>query len=232
MKTFFKLSVLASFLLGCTNSKSGNSSVLKFETEHKYEIISEVKKETGNKAQLLEYAVYKDTIYTEGALKIVIMDIYNLNKNKKVFAKHNSATVLAVYLFASKDALKDKANWIAMLIKRPNSVEPEVTFNDLKINALRDVSNKVKSADEIELEKLKAYLKERDLELCAFSETLKKIELDNIHKADQKYPDYGDKHMAMVDRLDAESYGKLRKKYKLNEDMLSKVSVFAMAYCK
>jgi hypothetical protein len=61
---------------------------------------------------------------------------------------------------------------------------------------------------------------------------LKKMELDNIHKADAKYPDYGDKHMEMIDQLDAQSYKALRKKYNLNEDMLSKVSIFAMSYCK
>ncbi|MET4080863.1 hypothetical protein ABIB40_000807 [Pedobacter sp. UYP30] len=232
MKTFFKLAVLASFLIGCTNTKSDNSSVLKFETIRNYEMISEVKSETSNKAQLIEYAVYKDTIYTKDALRIAIMDIYNINKDKKAFTKHDNATVIGVYLFTSKEAFNDKANWIAMLIKRPGNAEPEVTFNNFKISALGNVDNKVKSADEIELEKLKAYLKERGLELCAFAETLKKIELDNIHKADHKYPDYGDKHMAMVDRLDAQSYRELRKKYKLSEDMLGEVAVFAMSYCK
>lgn len=197
-----------------------------------YEVINEEKYETSYKAQLTEYAFYKDSIYTKEALKNVVMGIYNLNKDKNVFKAHNKATVLGVYLFTSKEAIKDKADWIAMLVKSPNDTEPRVSFNDFKITALININDNVKSKDEIVLEKLKSYLKKRGLDLCTLSDMLKKMELDNIHKADAKYPDYGDKHMAMIDRLDAQSYSHLKKKYNLNEEMLSKVSIFAMSYCK
>ncbi|SES06512.1 hypothetical protein [Pedobacter rhizosphaerae] len=198
----------------------------------KYEVINEQKLETNYKAQLIEYAIYKDTIYTKEALEDAVLEIYNLNSNKDVFETHDKATVLAVYLFTSKEAFKDKSNWIAMLIKGPNENEPRITYNDFKITALSNSANNVKTKDEIELEKLKIYLQKRGLDLCILWEMLKKIELDNIHKADAKYPDYGDKHMAMIDQLDKQSYRNLRKKYQLSDDMLSKVSIFAMSYCK
>ncbi|WP_316756171.1 hypothetical protein [Pedobacter aquatilis] len=197
-----------------------------------FEIISEVKSETIGKAQLIEYAFYKDTIYTKQALKDALMQIYNNNHDKDVFENHDKATVLAVYLFTSKEAFKDKSNWIAMLIKSPNDPEPNIGYNNFKVTALNNSSDTVKSQDEIELEKLKTYLNHRGLDLCTLSETLKKMELDNIHKADAKYPDFGYKHMAMIEQLDEQSYRNLRKKYRLSDDMLSKVSVFAMSYCK
>lgn len=202
------------------------------KTTIKYEVINEQKLETSYKAQLTEYAIYKDTIYTKEALEDAVLEIYNLNSNKDVFETHDKATVLAVYLFTSKDAFEDKSNWIAMLIKGPNEKEPRITYNDFKITALSNSADNVKTKDEIELEKLKAYLQKRGLDLCILSNMLKKMELDNIHKADAKYPDYGDKHMAMIDQLDEQSYRNLRKKYKLSDDMLGKVSVFAMSYCK
>ncbi len=198
----------------------------------KYEVLNETKYETGYKAQLVEYAFYKDTVYTKEALTNTVMEIYNLNRNKDVFENHDSPTVVGVYLFTSKEAIKDKADWIAMLSKSPNDTEPIVSFNQFKLTALANLSDNIKSEDEIQLEKLKSYLKKRGLDLCTLSDMLKKLELDNIHKADAKYPDYGEKHMAMIDRLDAQSYRLLKKKYNLNEDMLSKVSIFAMSYCK
>ncbi|CAH0185976.1 MULTISPECIES: hypothetical protein [unclassified Pedobacter] len=198
----------------------------------KYEVINEQKLETSYKAQLIEYAIYKDTIYTKEALEDAVLEIYNLNSIKDVFETHDKATVLAVYLFTSKEAFKDKSNWIAMLIKGPNENKPRITYNDFKITALNNSADNVKTKDEIEVEKLKAYLQKRGLDLCILWEMLKKIELDNIHKADAKYPDYGDKHMALIDQLDEQSYRNLRKKYKLSDDMLSKVSIFAMSYCK
>lgn len=242
---FLQFAVLFSILIavnGCTNSskltnqetnRSINSDTSNFsQSNFQYEVLNEEKSETSGKAQLLEYAFYKDTVYTEDALRDVLMKIYNLNKNKNVFENHDSATVIAVYLFTSRDAMKDKADWIAMLVKGPNEAEPRISFNDFKITSLNGINDNVKSQDEIELEKLNLHLKERGLELCALSDLLKKIELDNIHKADAKYPDYGTKHLAMIDALDAQSYNNLIKKYKLNKNMLNKVSIFAMAYCK
>jgi len=160
------------------------------------------------------------------------MDIYNRNREKNVFINHDRATVMGVYLFTSKEAYKDKADWIAMLIKGPMDAEPMVSYNRFKITALNNLADNVKSKDEIALEKLKRYLDKRGLDLCSLSDLLKKIELDNIHKADAEHPDFGPEHLAMVERLDNQSYRKLKRKYNLSEDKLTEVSVFAMSYCK
>lgn len=232
MKLIRQFVLLAVFITGCSDNKSENQVSKETAANNSYEIISESKSETIGKAQLVEYALYKDTIYNHQALKEAMMQIYNNNQEKDAFDSHEKATVIAVYLFTSNEAFKDKANWIAMLIKAPSDIEPRISYNDFKINALSNTQDKVKSKDEIELEKLKTYLSARGLDLCTLSDTLKKMELDNIHKADATYPDYGDKHMAMIDRLDRESYRNLRMKYKMSDDMLNKVSIFAMSYCK
>lgn len=232
MNKFVNLLMLVSVIVACTSSKSEDET-LSIQTQTlNYEVLSESKLETSYKAQLIEYAICKDTIYTEETLSIILSDIYKRNKDKNVFNEHEKATVVAVFLFTSRDTFKDKANWIAKLTNGPDDAEPQITFNSYKMSALSKSYDTVKNEDEIELEKLKAYLLKRGLGLCSLSDTLKKIELDNIHKADAKYPDYGDKHMAMIEKLDEQSYRNLRKKYKLSDDMLSKVSVFAMSYCK
>jgi len=225
---------------GCTDpskkEKQDKASVVndhaELQSESRFEVISEEKRETSLKAQLIEYAWYKDTIYSKDVLTSTILDIYDLNKDKDVFENYDAPSVIGVYLFTSKEAMKDKAEWIAMLSKGPNDLEPKISFNEFKLTALNTANDNVKSKDEIELDKLNSYLKKRGLELCSLADLLKKIELENIHKADAKYPDYGEEHMAMIDRLDAQSYRKLRTEYKLSDDMLSKVAVFAMAYCK
>lgn len=239
MKKLFVYVLLFSLGIGCINSNLQEESkeqtkknVVHKPKKYNFEIIEDIKSETTGKAQLLEYAIYTDTIYTRAALESAVMDIYYQNKDRRVFENHETATVIGVYLFTSKEAYKDKADWIAMLIKSPNSDRPDISFNDSKITALDNLTDGVKSKDEIELEKLKAYLKNRGLDLCKLSDLIKKAELDNIHKADTKYPDYGNEHMAMVDRLDAEFYSNLKRKYRISENMLNKVVVFAMSYCK
>lgn len=226
---------------GCTNATKqvdetaglpSNSIATSTNRSHYYEVISEEKMETSYKAQLIEYVWYKDTVYTEDALRNAILEIYNINKDKNVFDSHDRPIVIATYLFTSKAAMKDKSEWIAMMIKGPNDTEPNVSFNRFKVTALNNLKDDVKSQDEIELEKLTAYLNKRGLDLCSLADLLKKLELDNIHKADAKYPDFGTKHMEMVESLDLKAYKALRAKYNMNEDMLGKVSIFAMSYCK
>jgi hypothetical protein len=198
----------------------------------KYEILKEEKNETSGKAQLVEYAVYKDSTYTKEALEEVIMDIYKANHEKNVFEEHDAPTVFGIYLYTSPRAAEDKAEWIAMLTQTPGHPTPDITYNDFKIVALSGLNDNVKSDAEIEVDKLNTYLKERGLELCSLSELLKKNYADNIHQADAKYPDFGEKHQEMIDTLNAQFKRELCQKYNMNEDMLANVYTYAPGYCK
>jgi hypothetical protein len=197
-----------------------------------YEVVTEKVSETPSKAQIVQYIWYKGVDYTETALRATAMNVYNLKKDMGGFKMHDNPTVVALYLFTSKEAMEDKSEWIAMLMKGPSNTEPSISFNSFKVTALNNIEDNVRSTDEIDLDKLNAYLGRRGLNLCSLAKSLKKMELDNIHKADARYPDYGDKHMAMIDALDDQFYRSLRAKHNLSEEMLGKVSIFAMAYCK
>lgn len=217
---------LALFTLSITSCSDADPKT------NKYEILKEESDETSGKAELVEYAVYKDSTYTKEALEEVIMDIYNANHEKNVFKQHDAPTVFGIYLYTSQHAADDKAGWIAMLMQTPGQSTPDISYNDRKIAALSGQQDKVESEDEVEFKKLNAYLKERGLELCSLAELMKKTHVDNIHKADAQFPDYGDKHMAMIDTLNAQSDRELMQKYNMDEDMLGNVAIYALSYCK
>ena len=149
------------FLSSCIGSgtKTGSDVVpeqdkVELNSLSRFEMIDEIKSETPGKAELLEYALYTDSVYTEEALKDALMDLYSRNCNKDVFDSHDRATVVGAYLFTSLKTYEDKSNWIAMLIKGPIDSEPYVSYNSFKVKALSGQSDQMKSLDEIELEKL------------------------------------------------------------------------------
>ena len=226
--TKFSLIVTLFILLAsCANDGKNNTS-------KKYEIVNEENYETSNKAQLIEYAVYNDTIYTENALKNVLLDVYKDNKDKDLFENFDAPTVFGVYVFTSKEILEsDKSAWICMLIKGPSDSEPRLSFNDFKLKSLQGLNDNKKSEDEIALDKLNEYLQERGLELCSFYKQLGDMALECIHKADAKYPNYDyPKHGDYSAKLMKEEREKLSTKYDLADSIFTRVSVFGMSFCK
>jgi hypothetical protein len=214
-------------LISCGNESKNNLS-------DKYVIVKEENYETSNKAQLIEYVVYKDTVYTESALKNVADEIYKLNKDKDLFKNFNAPTVFGIYVFTSEEILEsDKSAWICMLSKGPSDSEPRISFNDFKLKSLQGLNDNKKSEDEIALDDLNKYLLERGLELCSFYKQLGDMELECIHKADAKYPNYDyPEHSDYSDKLMKEERGKFATKYDLKDSIFVKVSVFGMSYCK
>jgi hypothetical protein len=84
-------------------------------------------------------------VFSKEVLGSVVSEIYEISRGKDVFEQHGQATVVAVYLFTSQAAMKDKSEWIAMLMKGPNDNEPKITFNEFKLNALQDLLDDHKS---------------------------------------------------------------------------------------
>lgn len=204
------------------------------QTKISYRIISEEKVETNNKAQLIEYAVYLDSTYSQEELKIVLLDIYDDYKDKDVFEKFDAPTVIGVNIYTSEDLAKnDKSSWIAMLSKYPNKNEPTFSFNDYKINSLQGLNDNEESKDEIALKELKSYLQERDLELCSLYKQLGDMELDCIHKADAKFPNFDyPEHINYSEKLMEEERKKILTNYNLADSIYTTVIVFGMSYCK
>lgn len=215
-------------LTSCGNQPDKQESKLNFE------IVNEEKYETSNKAQLVEYVVYKDTTYTQDALKKVLIDVYDKNKNKDLFKNYDAPTVFATYVFTSSEIFKsDKGAWICMLTKGPLDSEPRLSFNDFKLKSLQGLNDNEKSEDEIALDKLNEYLEERGLELCSFYKQLGDMELECIHKADAKYPNYDyPKHGDYSEKCMKEERKKISAKYDLADSIFVRVAVFGMNYCK
>jgi len=200
----------------------------------KYEIINEESYETSNKAQLVEYVIYKDTVYTENALKSVLLNIYERDKNKDIFDNFNAPTVFGVNMYTSKEILEyDKSAWICMLTKGPLDSEPRLSFNQFKLNSLQGLNDDKKSADEIAFDNLNKYLENRGLKLCSFYKQLGDMELNCIHKADTRYPNYDyPEHHDYSEKLMKNERKKLSSKYNLDDSVFGKIAVFGMAYCK
>lgn len=214
-------------LTSCGNDPKNNIS-------KKYDVIKEENYETSNKAQIIDYVVYYDTIYTENALKDVLLDVYKDNKDKDLFENFDAPTVFGVYLYTSKEILEsDNGAWIGMLTKGPLDSLPRLSFNHFKLNSLQGLNDNKKSEDEIALDQLNESLQERGLELCSFYKQLRDIELECIHKADAKYPNYDyPKHGDYSNKLMKDEREKLTIKYDLADSIFTRVSVFGMSYCK
>lgn len=198
-----------------------------------YKIQNKEKSEMGSKAQLKIYAYLTTEPTTKEELENTINKIYIENKNESGYKNFISPTVMAIYLFTSENKIKEMPDqWIAMLSKGPNDIQPHISIDDLKLKSQSGLTDNNKSEDEIEMERLTKYLKQRGLELCTFYKRLGDMELDCIHKADKKYPDFGIKHSDYSEKLMEEERMKLKRKYNLSDDTFISVSVFGGSYCK
>ena len=92
--------------------------------------------------------------------------------------------------------------------------------------------DKKQSKDEIEFERLTKYFKDKGLDFYSFYKQIGDIKLDCIHIADKKYPDFGIKHDDYSYQLMEKERKKIKKKYKLSDDIFSEVGAFGMSYCK
>lgn len=237
MKTLLMAVAFALITTSCgTSNREQETEQMEIISESKtleYEIIDRQKSETSNKAQIKVLAYLKEDPTNKNDLEKTIEKIYNENKKESSYKNFSEPTVVAVYLFSSEKSAKESPeSWVAMLQKGPRDTEPRISINDFKLNALSGLNDDKKSKDEIALDSLNNFLSKRNLELCSFSKQIAALELEAIHKADKKYPDYGNEHQEYAEKLMESDRAKLKKQYKLEDDILISVNVFAMSYCK
>jgi hypothetical protein len=190
--------------------------------------------EVHNKAQVLVYAhLTQQELETKAHLENALTEIYERYKDTIGFEKFARPTVVGIYLYTSEKLGKqNKAGWIGMLLKGPGDAAPNIRIDDLKFGSQTSLEANEGTEDEIEFEKLNKVLFERGLELCSFHKRLSEIESACIHKADQKHPGYGLQHQVYADELQAEATKEICRVHDLNDEILTKVNVFASAYCK
>lgn len=190
--------------------------------------------EVHNKAQILVYAhLTRPILETKAHLENALLEIYEQHKNIAEFKKFERPTVVGVYLYTSEKLGKqDKAAWIGMLMKGPNDAAPKTHTDELKFRSQTSLEANEGTKDEIEFEKLNKELFERGLELCSFNKRLGEIESACIRKADRKHPDYGIQHQAYIEELQEIAMREVCLVHDLDGETLTKVNVFAMAFCK
>jgi hypothetical protein len=228
-------------LINCNNDKkqkiNSESNNIKEKLIKKrkldYEIVYKDVNETKSKAQVIMYVVYNDTIFNKDALSDVLLEVYFRNRKSDVFKNFDEPTVVGVYVFTSKEQIEtDKSSWISMLIKSPNDESPKLSYNEMKLKSLAVLNDKVKSRDEITLDGLNIYLEKKDLTLCKLYKEFSKYELENIHKADSKYPNFGKEHSDFITELDKADRKRIVSKYMLADSIYTLTIVFGPIYCK
>lgn len=227
-------------LISCDNNKIPDNSILKEnelsipqEPFAPYEILKTEPYETSRKAQVKCYAyLTTDTISKEklsGTLKKIYGNLQKFNS----FKKFPSPTIIAIYIFTSKDkAANMPESWVAMLSKTPSDNQPSISFNELQLKALEGLTDNEKSDDEKKYDELTEYLKKRNTDLCFIYNKLYDIEGTTYKQADIKYPDYGLEHSKYQFKLYKQERKKLFDKYHINDTLSTSISVFGMTYCK
>jgi hypothetical protein len=219
-----------------TNCETSNNDILledKIEIPN-YSIVDEKKIETFNKAQLEEYAIYTKENYTKESVKLILVDIYNQNSSKDMFKKFEAPTVFVAYLYTSIESMKkDKSSWIGMLLKGPDDLSPIISFNNQKLESLKNKKENKKTSDQLAYESLVKYLSIHNSELCEIYDDILLMEADSRKKADEKYPNYEfPQHMNFSDKLKEDGRLKISKKYDIVDSVYTSIVVFGSNYCK
>lgn len=227
-------------IMSCGNNNNSDNtkqqqseSAITQEPFASYEILKTEPYETSNKAQVKSYAyLTTDTISKEN-LSATLTKIYGSLESYSSFKNFSSPTVIAIYLFASKDKAENMPeSWVAMLSKTPSDNQPRISFNDWQLKALEGLTDNEKSEDEKKYEELNDYLKKRNTDLCFIYKTLYDLEGTTIKQADIKYPDFGIKHSEYQSKLYKDEKKKLFNKYNINDTLSTYITVFGMNYCK
>ncbi len=160
-------------------------------------------------------------------------DIYSTLASYNNFKNFSAPTVIAVYLYTSKDKANNMQEaWIGMLSKTPSDSEPRISVDDMKLTALAGQNDNAKSEDEKKLDELNAYFKKRKTDLCTIYKIFYNLEGESIKQADIRYPDFGIEHSKYSSQWYKAEKAKVFKKYKIDDSISTDITVFGMSYCK
>src|SRR5690606_21955060 len=230
MKLFLLITIL--ILLSCKNNSEKNEEFLSDSEVPAYEIIDKKKNEKTRKTKNVVDVLYKDTIFNREDLKRVLLDVYEKNKNENEFQYHDKPTVLGVYIYTSKEsATDDRSSWIGMLTKVPKDILPALTYNDFRMEGQKDLHSNETSEDEKDYQDLLKYFQQRDIDFCEFYKNIGKIEKESIDKADEKYPEFGIKHLDYSEELIQKERTKLSRQHHIHDSIFTYAVVFGSKYC-
>lgn len=238
----FIISILIIFLFSCkkqTEIEINQEPIIQNEVENQdinplsYTITKIESYENDYKAQLKIYAFINSDSISEDDIRNTLKVILSNSSTEGQFKNYLAPTNIGVYLYTSEEKSKlMDSDWIGMLMKLPNKTEPNITINEMKLNSLVNLQDGEKTNDEIMLEKLEQYFKERNTDLCSLYEKLNQLELESIKQADKKYPDFGDENLNYSTKWYENEKSKVFNKNKINDSLTTYILVFGSNYCK
>jgi len=199
-----------------------------------YSIYRTEPSELGTKAEVKCYAYLTTDSANKTQIEGTLTSLYFSLLTWRGFKESSTApTVIAIYLFTSKDnAANMPEAWIGMLSKGPSDAQPRISFDDYKLKEYVESADSIKSADEMVLEKLNAYIRKRNKDLCTLYHSLYDLEGETIKKADEKYHNFGAEHLSYQSQLYSEGQRNLFRKYNINDTLSTYITAFGMSYCK
>ena len=225
--------------VACTNNKpvddNQTNSSLGQEPFAAYKILKREPYETAGKAQVKCYAYLTTDTITKDRLSATLTRIYDDLKSYNNFKKFSSPTVIAIYLFTSKERAENMTDlWIGMLSKSPSNDKPDISFDELKIRALQSLADKIKSDDTKKYEFLTEYLKKRNTDLSSIFKLLYDIETTTAKQADIKFPnDMGTtEYTDYKTKLYKEEKSKLFKKYNIDDSLSGSIDTYGLYFCR
>lgn len=225
------------FIFSCVeNTKQANSDQFdesSIRKNSRYQILKIEPHETSFKAQVKCIAVITTDTLNKEIIKADLISMYNSLKNYNKFSSFSKPTVVAIYLYTSKDmAEKVESSWIAYLLKSPSEYEPRISIDEEKIEALNHSNGGTQSDDDIMFEKLQTIFRKRGTDLCTLYLKLYDIEGETIKAAEAKHPDLKNEYLKYQSELYHQEQHKLLSSYKISDTVASYISVFGLRYCK
>lgn len=236
------ISILIMFLISCKKQAEisiNQEPIIQNEVENQdnnslsYTITKIESYENDYKAQLKVYAFINSDSISDNKIRNTLKVILSNSRSEGEFKNYLAPTNIGVYLYTSEEKSKlMDSDWIAMLMKVQSETEPSITINEMKLKGLTNLQDNEKTNDEIMLEKLEQYFKERNTDLCSLYKKLNQLESESIKQADKKYPDFGDDNLNYSTKWYENEKSKFFSKNKINDSLTTYILVFGSTYCK
>lgn len=174
------------------------------------EILKDESYETSGKAQVEYHVLVGEEHLSKETLTLLLQQFYEKATKVKGWKYHSAPTVIAIYMYTSKQHFEsDLGNRIAQIVKIPSQSEPEYTFHE---GQLRNIGKPQEEKWGIS-EEQRRYI----------YGLIGQAEMRAIEEADKAFPDFGEDHLDMVETLTKKYYEEIMQKYNLTEDQFSEI---------
>lgn len=173
-------------------------------------IVKDESYETPGKAQVEYHILVGEKHLSKETLTLLLQQFYEKATKVRGWKYHAKPTVIAIYMYTSKQHLESNSRTnIAEITKIPSNSEPELKFHE---GQLRNIGKPQEEKWGIS-EEQRRYV----------YGLIGQAEMRAIKEADKAFPDFGEGHMEMVDMLTKKYYEEIMQKYTLTEDQFFEI---------